>query len=135
MKHYLLYFFYPNPGSATYSSTSMMMLLALSFVLIAVSFGIKYWRASLENPITRKLSRSWSMTSFWFGIVGLVLVVARVEQIQFLAMRFVWVLWALALIAYTLFQFRLFRARHYEVLPSVRFNDPRDRYIPQRKKH
>jgi len=59
---------------------------------------------------------------------------ARVEQIQFLAMRFLWVLWGALLLAYVVFQILRFRARNYVVLPSVRTDDPRDKYLPGRKK-
>jgi hypothetical protein len=112
----------------------MLILLGICVVLILASIVIRYWRRGLTNPITKKLSRSWSSAALWFGIVGIVLVVSRVESIQFLAMRFMWVLWGLAFLVYLFFQWRLFRSRHYEILPKMKVEDPRDKYLPKSKK-
>ena len=134
MMNFLTYTFYPNPGHAAYSDTGILGLLALCASMIALSSAIKFWRSRLQNASTKKLSRSWSSIGFWFGLVGLVLVVCRVEKIQFLAMRFGWVIWALALLFAIFVQFRLFRMRHYEVMPRVKKGDPRDQYLPGRKR-
>jgi len=128
------FFFYPNPGNAQYGSPMQTTLIILCVALIAFSFGLWYWRKHLQNPVTRKLSRSWGSASFWFGIAGLVLVVARVEEIQFLAMRLLWVLWWAGVAVYLFFQVRTFRARHCKVLPKERVFDPRDRYLPGKRK-
>ena len=130
----LHYVFYPNPGNVTYTSPAQGALLAISLALLALAVAIRIWRRRLSNPVTRKLSRSWSAVSLWFGIVGVVLVVSRVEQIQFIAMRFWWAVWIPALVAYVALQARLFRSRHYEVLPQVRVEDPRDKYLPGKKR-
>ncbi len=130
----LSYVFYPNPGNASYSSPSQVVLLAVSVFLVAASFGIRAWRTRQQNPITKKLSKSWASAALWFGLLGAVLVVSRVEGIQFLAMRFTWVLWFTGILAYAYLQLRLYRAKHYEVLPSVQVQDPRDRYLPTKKK-
>ena len=130
MNALLLYIFYPNPGHLTYGSTQIIALLVLCVGLIALSFGIQYWRTRLQNAITKKLSRTWSSGSFWFGVVGLVLTVSRVEKIQFVAMRFLWIVWLGALLLIIYLQYRLFRMRHYEVLPRFKPEDPRKKYLP-----
>ncbi len=134
MLRILSYVFYPNPGNASYTSASMLALMAMSLLLIAGYAGIRAWRNKQVNAVTKKLSKSWAVASLWFGIVGVVLVVSRVEEIQFLGMRFMWALWAVALAAYVFVQSRLYRARHYEVLPTVRVEDPRDSYLPGKKR-
>ncbi|NOS67004.1 MAG: hypothetical protein HOO67_01400 [Candidatus Peribacteraceae bacterium] len=131
---FLAYLFYPNPGRLTYSSPVIIAALVACAALVVLSFAIKYWRGQVQNAVTKKLSRAWSSISFWFGLTGLVLVVARVEKIQFVAMRFLWVLWALVLILLIALQWRIFRSRHYEVLPRVGKVDPRDQYLPGKKK-
>lgn len=130
LRQYLGYFFYPNPGGASYTSASMLTLIALCCVLVALSIAIRLWRTRLQNPVTKKLSRSWSSAAFWFGVVGLLLVVCRVEGIQFLAMRSFWGVWLLAALVYLFFQWKIYRARHYEILPKVTVTDPRSRYLP-----
>lgn len=131
---FLTYWFYPNPGNADYGNPKVLLLLALCVLMIAGSFGLSAWRNRQANPVTKKLSRSWAMAALWFGVVGLVLAVSRVEQIQFIAMRFLWVLWAGFLIAYVVLQVRIFRARHYQVLPRETVVDPRDAYLPGKKR-
>lgn len=133
--HILRYLFHPNPGMVGYGTPSMVLLLVVGLGLIALSIGLRFWRKGLQNPITRKLSRSWAGATLWFGITAAILVVARVEGIQFLAMRCMWLVWGIAAAVYVFFQYRLFTRRHYEVLPRIAVNDPRDRYIPGKKKH
>ena len=128
------YLFYPNPGQLTYSDPAALWTLILCGGLIVVSFGLRFWRKSLQNAMTKKLSRTWPAALLWLGIVGILLMVARVEQIQFFAMRFLWLLWAVAAALYLFIQLRLFRARHYQVMPRVTLNDPRAQYLPGRKK-
>lgn len=111
----------------------MLALLGVCFALVIVSFGIRYWRRVLRNPVTKKLSTSWSSASFWFGAVGMVLVVCRVEAIQFLAMRALWGMWLLAGVLYVIVQVISFRRRHYTVLEKMQVVDERDKYLPRKK--
>ena len=134
MSRYLLYVFRVNPGNAAYGDAWVVALLVLCGVLIVSSFLITRWRKRQPNAVTRKLSRSWANASFWFGFLGLVLLVSRVEGIQFFAMRF----WAYLLVVFTviyvLFQVFVFRKRHYEVLPMQRMESGMEKYLPHRKK-
>jgi hypothetical protein len=130
----LRYLFWPNPGSAHYDDVSIVVLLILTLGMIVGSFAISFWRKRQANPVTRKLSAGWSRTAFWFGIFGLVMVVSRVENIQFIAMRALWLIWAAFLLLYVVFQLKKWRRKHYEVLPSVAVNDPREKYLPKKKR-
>ncbi len=69
-----------------------------------------------------------------FGIIGLILIISRVEDIQFIEMRFMWVLWALALAIYVVFQWFSFMRRHYTVVQKQKVIDVRDRYMPTKKR-
>jgi len=129
------YLFDPNPGMVDYSSRSMLIALGVCGLLFVLAIAIRIWRRQVENPVTKKLSASWVRTAVWFGVIGVVLVISRVEAIQFFAMRFLWVLWMLGALLYVFFQFRQFRTRHYQVLPRETVVDPRDRYLPGKKKH
>ncbi len=130
----LSFFFYPNPGNADYSSPKSVALIILCVLLIVAAVVVSLWRKNHKNPITKKLSRSWSTVVFWFGFTGLILVVARVEQIQFIAMRIWWVVWLALAVLFTVFQMRSFRTRHYEVLPKKVSHDPRAKYLPGKKR-
>ncbi len=108
-------------------------MLVVCLGLMVGSFFLGLWRTK-QQPITKKLSRTWASAAFWIGLVGAFLIVSRVEGIQFFSMRFLWVLWALAIAVYVILQIRIFRSRHYEVLPTERVEDPRGKYLPGKKK-
>ncbi len=128
-----VYWFWPNPGNADYTSLKSLVLLGVCVLLVITSFVLPQWRKK-QNPQMRKLSSSWAMACGWFGWIGLFLVVARVEGIQYIAMRMWWVVWGLSLLAYVFLQMKFFRSRYYEILPSEPTNDARAQYIPKRKK-
>ncbi len=134
MNSFLVYLFWPNPGNAGYDSPKVIALMVICILLVVAAFGISMWRRKLQNQLRRKLSRSWATASAWFGFTGLVLIIARVEQIQFLAMRFLWALWLLAAVLYIVFQVRSYRLKYYEVVPATAPSDPRSKYLPKRKR-
>ncbi|ALM09947.1 MAG TPA: hypothetical protein DEB30_02785 [Candidatus Peribacter riflensis] len=134
LQSFFIYLVWPNPGNAYYGSTNIRLLLAVCVLFILLSFVLRFWRRHMQNPVFKKLSRSWPSALFWFGITGLVFVVSRVESIGFLAMRLWWVLWGILLALYIVIQVRFFRMRYYEKLPTEVSSDPRDRYLPKRKK-
>lgn len=128
----LSYLFYPNPGNAAYASPKAGTLLVLCALLIVLAVGVRFWRLRLKDARLKKLSASWSALLAWVGGTGLVLVVARVEQIQFLSMRFLWLLWLAFLVLVAFVQYRSYRARYYEVMPRTSSHDPRSKYLPGR---
>lgn len=134
MNDILMYLFWPNPGNAYYSSPKVVALLVLLAVMIVGSFVVSYWRKNYASAAVRKVSKGWSPSLLWFGIIGLILVVSRVEQIQFLAMRVMWVVWAAFILLAVYLQMRTYRNRYYEVLPATQVTDPRSKYLPKRKR-
>ena len=135
MTKFLTYIFYPNPGNATLTSPKALTLIIICGLMVIASFGIKFWRGRLKNPVTKRLSRSWARASFWFGVIGLILAYSRIESISYVSMRLWWIVWLGALIFYLFVQYKLFRARHYEVLPKEKAEeDPREKYLPRKKK-
>jgi hypothetical protein len=134
LSQFLIYLVWPNPGNVTYGSPKMLALIVFCLALIVAAFVISFWRKKLTNQITKKLSRSWGTACFWFGFSGLILAISRVEQIQYVAMRLWWVVWIVIAVLYILIQVKIFRARHYKVIPSESPMDPRAKYLPKRKK-
>lgn len=134
MNDFLVYLFWPNPGNATYGSPKAIALMLVCVALVLGSFALSYWRRSKASPGMRKVSRSWPSAARWFGLIGVLLVVSRAEQIQYLSMRFLWVLWLAALLFYLFWQVRTYRNRYYEVVPSEPVVDPRSTYLPKRKR-
>lgn len=134
MNDLLTYIFWPNPGNADYTSPKALILLLVCIVAVIAAVVLARLRGGWNNPQLKKLSRSWATACAWFGGTGLVLIIARVEEIQYVAMRFLWVIWGVALIVYLFVQFRSYRARYYEVLPNAPVHDDRAQYLPKRKK-
>lgn len=134
LRSIFIYLFWPNPGNAAYDDSKVLALLVLCVALILGSFILHALRRNSPNPVFKKLSRSWSSAAFWFGVVGLVLVVSRVEGVGFLAMRAMWVFWGIAALLILWVQVRIFRSRYYQPLPREESSDPRDRYLPRKKK-
>lgn len=131
----LSYLFWPNPPAPSYSNPKVLFVLIVCALLVTGSFACKRWRNSQKNAVTRKLTRSWSSAAFWFGIVGMFMAVCRVEGISYLSMRFLWVLWLLGAALFIVVQWKLWRMRHYEVLPQEKpAADPREQYLPKKKK-
>lgn len=135
MNAWLSYIFWPNPGNAHYDNPKVMALLVMCLLLVVASFALSRWRNGLANPSLKKVSKSWSGASFWFGVLGILLTVARVEQIQFLAMRFLWFIWFACAVLFVVAQVYVVRTRTYEVLPSHTPTDDRAKYLPKRKRH
>ncbi len=127
----LSYWFYPNPGNADYTSPKVMVLLLVLAALFLFSFMLSRWRKRHPNSVTKKLTRTWPGMMRALAIIGLVLVVCRVEEIQFFAMRALWLLWLMAFVAYALFQLWMWRKRHYTIVRTERVEDPRDKYLPK----
>lgn len=132
---YLSYLFWPNPPAPAYSSPKVLAILLLCSAMIVASFIVKRMQFRSSSAVVRKMIKSWSPILFWFGLVGLFMAVCRVEGISYLSMRFWWVLWALIGLVVAFFQWKMFRSRHYEVLPQQEEkNDPREKYLPKKKK-
>jgi len=130
----LSYWFYPNPGNADYMSPKVLILFSVLALFFLLSFVLSYWRCKHSNLMTRKLTKSWPGALRLLSIVGIILIVCRVEDIQFFAMRILWVFWALAFIAFAILQVWLWRKMHYTVVPRITVDDPRAKYIPGKGK-
>lgn len=130
----LFYIFDPLPPPVGYQGAKVLLLLAVGLLLVVGSFALRVWRKRQVNGVTRKLSRSWAAASLSFGLTCVVLVVARTESVLLLSMRFLWVLWIAALLFYVFLQYKLFTSRHYEVVGRTTHADPREKYLPGKKK-
>jgi hypothetical protein len=128
----LSYLFWPNPGNADYSSPKVVAALAVSVLLLVIALTVRYWRNGLNDPMLKKLSRSWVLALISFGLVGIVLVVSRVEHIQFMAMRALWIVWIIAFVWFLWVQWISHRMRYYQIIPQERTKDPRDKYLPKK---
>lgn len=133
MSDFLTYLFWPNPGNVYYSSPKVMLVLIVALLMIVGSFALSWWRKNKASAAVRKVSKAWAPSLLWFGLTAVILAVARVEQIQFVAMRFLWVIWGALILVIAYFQVRVYRNRYYEVLPTENVVDPRSKYLPKKK--
>lgn len=134
MNEFLTYIFYPNPANADYTNPKAIVLLLVCVLFVVASFVVPRMRNRSADTQFKKISRTWATACGWFGWSGLVLVIARVEEIQFISMRFMWVIWGIALAAYLALQVRNYRVKYYQIIPSKPTEDVRAKYLPTKKK-
>lgn len=131
----LEYLFWPNPPAPAYSDPKVTFIIVVCAGLVVCSFMLKRWRKKQHNPISRKLTRAWPSAALWFGLTGLFITICRVEGISYVSMRFWWLVWAIAFVLFALFQCKMYRSRHYEVVrPEKREEDPMEKYLPKKKR-
>ena len=126
------YLFHPNPGYADYTSPKVLILFVVCIVFVLASFFVTRWRKGLSNTVTKKLSKSWASALRWFGITGVFLIICRVEQIQYFAMRSLWALWFIVVLLYVGLQLWFFKRKHYTVVTKEKKEDPREKYLPNK---
>lgn len=130
----LSYLFWPNPGNAYYTDPKMVLLLGIGLVLVVASLCLRAWRGGMADHRLKKISASWQSATMWFGCVLLFLVVCRVENIQFLAMRVLVYVWAVVFMLYVLWQLRRFKTKYFQILPRDQAEDARDKYLPKKRR-
>jgi len=126
--------FDPFPPALEYSDPLLLPFLLIALGLLAASYFLSRLSRNHPNPVTKKLTKIWPKAAFFYGFVALILVVSRAEAIQYIAMQFWWIVWAILGILFATVQYRLFRSRHYQVLKSEHVEDPREKYLPKRKR-
>lgn len=117
-----------------YSDPKVIGVFVLCLALIVASFFLRRKRNRSGDPQFKKLSSSWPTAAAWFGGIGLLLLIARTESISYVSIRFWWVLWTLALLAYLVFQFKQYKGRYYKVVPQARQVSATAKYLPHKKK-
>jgi len=130
----LSYLFWPNPEGVSYSDLHPRIALIFCGMLLLSSLVLRVMRARSHFGSFRRLAHSWARAALWFGSVGLLLVVARAEDIQYIAMRFWWIVFGGSFALYVFVQCRCARLLWYEVIPFVPSQDLREKYLPRRKR-
>lgn len=130
----LSYLFWPNPGGGAYTDPHPLIALTACGLLLLGSLVLRVLRARSLSGSFRRLSQGWARAALWFGVVGLLLTVARAEEIQYVAMRFWWIVFGASAVLYMFMQWRRVQCIWYEVIPSHPVGDPREKYLPHRKR-
>lgn len=130
----LSYLFWPNPGGATYGDPHPQIAIAVCGAFLLLSLALRIMRARSPSGAVRRFAQSFDGIALWFGVTGLLLVIARVEEIQYLAMRFLWIVWGGSFILCGVVRLRRLRLLGYEVIPSAVPPDLREKYLPRRKR-
>jgi hypothetical protein len=127
------YWLYPNPGNAHYISLKALAVISICVVLIVGSLAVSKWRKGMDSSVTKKLTKGWAGKMRLFAFVGIFLVICRVEEIQFFAMRGLLMTWGITLFIYVVFQAWWFKRKNYKIIKKKRITDPRDKYLPGKK--
>lgn len=127
-------FFAIGNGPVSYASLSVLLLLIPGLVLLIASFIVRPLRRNFQAS-AKALSKYWPTMLTTFGLLGIVLGVCRAEGIAFLSMPFLGALWGVLAIVILVLQTVAFRRRSYTIIPAAKIEDPRDAYLPKKKKH
>ena len=128
------YLFWPNPGGVSYAGPHPRIAFLVCGILLLLSLVLRILRARSRSGSFRRLSHGWARAVLWFSLVGLFLVVARVEEVQYVAMRFWWIVWGGSAAGYVFLQWRRTQRLWYEVIPSTPAQDFREKYLPHTKR-
>lgn len=128
----LSYLFWPNPGGSSYGNLRIVVAIILGVALLLGAVFLSVMRRRSAHPLLRRLSGTWSAGALWFGSTALFLAIARVEEIQYLAMRVWWVAWVVVFAVFMVFQWRRVHVLWYDILPSSPLIDPRAKYLPRK---
>ena len=128
------YLFWPNPGGVSYLDPHPLIALLVCGVLLLLALVLRILRTRSHSGSFRRLTQSFDRAALWFGLVGLFLVIARAEEIQYVAMRFWWIVFGGSFALYVFVQCRRARLLWYEVIPSAPSQDLREKYLPHRKR-
>src|SRR3989338_8152624 len=116
MMSFLSYIFWPNPGNADYTSPKVLLVFFLCIVLLLCALVVPRFPVPASSQL-RRFRSSLVRSCGLFGGIGLFLIVARVEEIQYIAMRFWWFLWGISFFVYVFFLWRVYQRSSYAVLP------------------
>lgn len=135
MSDLLTYIVWPNPPAPSYDNPKVIFILLVCGALVIGSFAMKHWRMRLQNSVTKKLTRSYGPAMFWFGLTGFFMVICRTEGISYLSMRLWWGVWLAVALLFIWIQVKMFRARHYEIIPQEKTpENVKNQYLPKKKR-
>ncbi len=120
-------------GAHDYSSTGVASLLAVGVLLLVLSSVVRRKRRSFQGTV-KALSKTWPSALLLFGAVGVALGVCRAEGVPFFSMPLLAVLWAILLVVVASLHVFLYRKRSYTIIPSQKTIDPREQFLPKRRK-
>lgn len=109
------------------------VLVTLVFAASLVFIAIKFRNRKLTPPENKFLSKLILYT-IWFGPIGWFLVFFRNWGVVFLSARFLWILWAFALILVSYFLFRSYKSNLPMSKQAYLSYQLKKRYFPKKKR-
>lgn len=120
-----------HPQALAYADPSVAAQLVAAVAMIAAAQVLRRVRFSAGR---RGVTRTWPPSLLVFGVAGAVLAVARAEAIAWLAMPLWSALWAGLAALLAVLQAAVWRRRTYTVVPVAKQTDPRDAYLPGKRR-
>jgi hypothetical protein len=134
MTDFLSYFFYPNPYAPQYSDPKVLFIALTCVALIIAGLVTKSLFSKSADKQFKKLSASWPRAMLWFGVIGLIMLIARTESVSYVSMRLWWVFWLLFGLLYIVFQVKQYGTKYYKVISTGKSTGKPVRYLPKKKK-
>lgn len=124
-------FFALSPAPLGYSSVMSWGLCVAGAVLLLLSSVVR--RMKFPSSV-RGATRTWPALLLAYGVTGILLGVSAAEGVTFFAMPALAALWALLLIVTTVLHALFWKKRSYVIVPQERRPDPRDAYLPGKRR-
>lgn len=133
MMNILSYIFYPNPVAPSYTNVKVLTALFIVFALAAFAVWFRRKLRKSHDTQLKKLASGWPTAAWWFAMTALVMIVARVESISYVSMRFWWGVWLVFAILYIALQYKVFSSRYYTIVEK-RVKKKLSPYLPKKRK-
>lgn len=140
LKDTFLYFFKPSPGTSFSYYLPLLVLIAL-LLIGAIAFSVIYKSKKKHDFAFKRLFKSLSKRLIIFGLVLLVLIAVRYENIPYFSMR-LWLYLTILLLLHTAYKYIKAYTVEYpkekENMHSVKrviSTKEENKYLPHKKKH
>ncbi|MBD3361125.1 hypothetical protein GF366_04990 [Candidatus Peregrinibacteria bacterium] len=137
--NFLKYFFTPAPG-ATIKFYLPISILAAILILGSIAFSILYKKRKKEDFAFKRLFKKTSGRARAFGILFIVLIAVRYENIPYFSMR-IWMYLLLLILAYFVYKYiKIYKVDYPREKENVKFKQQKksgkkeNRYLPDKKK-
>lgn len=133
MKQFLTlsYYFNTAPGA---NFRYWLVMFIFAGVLIVIASLIKTYSQKTEDKILKKMIKTYPAKFFWFGIVAILLTVARLENITFFSMRFFWIVYFGLLIYIIVTNIKTFYREYPRKVKQSLSHKGKNKYLPTQKK-
>jgi len=126
------YLFTPYPSPDTKYMIPFLVFFGVSVILSLVSFFIAKKRKKKKKPSSLVFAYIYNWL-FWTGIIGLALMFFRYEEIGFLSMRFILLIWLITFVVWGIFIAFFYFKGYKKILKEFNTEKSKQKYFIGRR--